>query len=148
MRLIDADALLDALDRSAIYGWSLQEDAAARRWAERVVELMPTVETEPGLYVNLADKVTVTVGIEDGKEMTQRTVTVFEVIDSICEDYETHEVRRPARGTWMMTDAYPHKVYCSNCYKTFAQDSWGVWRDGTLPRNFCPCCGADMRGEQ
>ena len=46
MRLIDADALLDALDKSAIYGWSLQEDAAARRWAERVVELMPTAEPE------------------------------------------------------------------------------------------------------
>lgn len=46
MRLIDADALLDALDKSAIYGWSLQEDAAARRWAERVVELMPTIELE------------------------------------------------------------------------------------------------------
>jgi len=44
MRLIDADALLDALDKSAIYGWSLQEDAAARRWAERVVELMPSAQ--------------------------------------------------------------------------------------------------------
>ena len=51
MRLIDADALLDALDKSAIYGWSLQEDAAARRWAERVVELMPTAEPKNGNLV-------------------------------------------------------------------------------------------------
>lgn len=49
------------------------------------------------------------------------------------------------RGRWLITDAYPHNVYCSQCYKTFAQTHWAVWEDGTLPRNFCPNCGADMR---
>ena len=47
-------------------------------------------------------------------------------------------------GRWLTTDAYPHKVYCSECYKTFAQTYWLVWVDGTLPRNFCPNCGAKM----
>ena len=51
------------------------------------------------------------------------------------------------RGKWLITDAYPHNVYCSRCYKTFAQTHWAVWKDGTLPRDFCPSCGADMREE-
>ena len=48
-------------------------------------------------------------------------------------------------GEWLITDAYPHRVYCSNCHRTYAQDSWDVWVDGSLPRNFCPWCGANMR---
>lgn len=48
------------------------------------------------------------------------------------------------RGRWLITDAYPHNVYCSKCYMTFAQTHWAVWEDGTLPRNFCPNCGIRM----
>ena len=49
------------------------------------------------------------------------------------------------RGRWNITDAYPHNVYCSECHTRFAQTHWAVWEDGSLPRNFCPNCGADMR---
>ena len=49
------------------------------------------------------------------------------------------------KGEWQITDAYPHNVYCSECHKKFAQTHWAVWEDGSLPRNFCPNCGADMR---
>ena len=48
------------------------------------------------------------------------------------------------RGEWQVTDAYPHNVYCSVCHMRFAQTHWAVWEDGTLPRNFCPNCGAIM----
>lgn len=48
-------------------------------------------------------------------------------------------------GKWHITDAYPHNVYCTECYTRFAQTHWAVWKDGSLPRNFCPNCGADMR---
>ena len=51
-----------------------------------------------------------------------------------------------AKGKWEITDAYPHNVYCSECHKRFAQTHWAVWEDGSLPRDFCPNCGADMRG--
>lgn len=47
-------------------------------------------------------------------------------------------------GKWLITDAYPHRVYCSECYKTFALTRWEVWEDGSLPRNYCPNCGVRM----
>lgn len=49
-------------------------------------------------------------------------------------------------GEWQITDAFPHNVYCSECHKKIAQARWAVWEDGSLPRNYCPNCGADMRG--
>ena len=62
---------------------------------------------------------------------------------------DSSNLAQPGRkkGKWQITDAYPHNVYCSECHKKFAQTHWAVWEDGSLPRNFCPNCGADMRGE-
>ena len=57
----------------------------------------------------------------------------------------TADVRENVKGEWQITDAYPHNVYCSVCHKKFAQTHWAVWEDGSLPRNYCPNCGADMR---
>ena len=50
------------------------------------------------------------------------------------------------RGEWQITDGYPHNVYCSECHKKFAQTHWAVWKDGSLPRNYCPNCGMKMKG--
>jgi len=56
------------------------------------------------------------------------------------------------RGRWLVTDAYPHNVYCSECYKTYVQDHWQIWQDkpgdGGIERNYCPHCGARMDGRR
>ena len=59
---------------------------------------------------------------------------------------ELEKVERK-KGKWQITDAWPHNVYCSECHKKYAQTHWAVWEDGSLPRNFCPNCGTDMRDD-
>ena len=49
-------------------------------------------------------------------------------------------------GRWMTTDAYPHHLYCSVCYKTYAKNAKWV-NELDLPTNYCPNCGALMREE-
>lgn len=61
------------------------------------------------------------------------------------EEVRDMEPKRP-EGHWEITEAYPHNVYCSNCHKKFAQTQWSVWEDGSLSRNFCSNCGAQMIG--
>ena len=48
-------------------------------------------------------------------------------------------------GRWIITEAFPHHVYCSICSKTYIpNDKWQIWTDGDLPPNYCPNCGARM----
>lgn len=50
-------------------------------------------------------------------------------------------------GEWIRTDAFPHRIYCSVCYKTYVpNDRWQIWVDDELPKNYCPNCGAKMDG--
>ena len=49
-------------------------------------------------------------------------------------------------GRWMTTDAYPHHLYCSVCYKTYAKNAKWV-NELDLPTNYCPSCGARMGKE-
>lgn len=64
------------------------------------------------------------------------------------------EAQLPKDGEWLRTDAFPHRVYCSCCYKTYVpNENWQIWQDDAdnfgLPRNYCPNCGAKMKkGEQ
>lgn len=56
------------------------------------------------------------------------------------------EVVEVRHGRWMTTDAYPHHLYCSVCYKTYAKNAKWV-NELDLPTNYCPNCGARMEKE-
>jgi len=92
MRLIDADALKDAV-----------------------------METEPVFDTNL--------------NPYQKTHDVMVVIDNA-------PTVEPKTGRWKRTKAYPNIIFCDECGEPFEQsNSKDKW-------NYCPNCGADMRGEQ
>ena len=56
------------------------------------------------------------------------------------------EAQLPKEGEWLRTDAFPHRIYCSVCYKTYVpNDRWQIWVDGDIPKKFCPNCGAKMK---
>lgn len=59
-------------------------------------------------------------------------------------DLPSADVAPVVHGKWEITDAYPHNIHCSVCHKRFAQTHWEVWEDGSLPRKYCPNCGAKM----
>ena len=61
-------------------------------------------------------------------------------------DFPAADVAPVRHGRWMTTDAYPHHLYCSVCYKTYAKNAkWANELD--LPTNYCPNCGARMDGD-
>lgn len=70
----------------------------------------------------------------------------FKYVEELINTEFSAQLERKKKK-WQITDTYPHNVYCSECHKRFAQTHWTVWEDGSLPRNFCPNCGSDMRGD-
>ena len=65
-------------------------------------------------------------------------------IDQWVDSMPAADVVPVVHGRWLVTDAYPHNVHCSKCYTRFAQTHGAVWEDGSLPRNYCPNCGAKI----
>ena len=65
-----------------------------------------------------------------------------------CVDGKPAADVAPVRhGRWMTTDAYPHHLYCSVCYKTYAKNAKWV-NELDLPTNYCPNCGALMEKKE
>jgi len=75
-----------------------------------------------------------------------KRVFVHKVGKSIIDKIPAADVRPVVRGKWNRTDAYPHRLYCSVCYKTYLKNDELLER-WEFPLNFCPNCGADMREE-
>lgn len=65
----------------------------------------------------------------------------------VINDFPTADVVEVRHGRWMTTDAYPHHLYCSVCYKTYAKNAKWV-NELDLPTNYCPNCGAKMDLEE
>lgn len=67
---------------------------------------------------------------------------VMAVLDTI----PAADISEARHGRWLTTDAYPHHLYCSVCYKTYAKNAKWV-NELDLPTNYCPNCGARMDKE-
>lgn len=71
------------------------------------------------------------------KDCTRQCIC-YHSAEYYCSDGERIDVRENVRGEWIKQPTEYNKYACSVCkagieYRGFA--------------NFCPCCGADMRGE-
>lgn len=71
-----------------------------------------------------------------------------ERIDRRIQRVPVVDVQPVRHGRWQITEGYPHNVYCSECHARCAQTHWTVWEDGSLPRVYCPNCGAKMDLEE
>ena len=83
------------------------------------------------------------------KRLLGESVTVLKfnqdfdgLITEIIDNAPTEDEEEIAQ--WFVRDGYPHRVYCSLCNITFCDTRWEVWKDGSLPRAYCPNCGAKM----
>ena len=82
----------------------------------------------------------------DQQSWSYSTLMMYEVADEI-EDAPTIDAEPVKHGKWLTTDAYPHHLYCSACYKTYlANNEWLDTLD--VPTNYCPNCGAKMDEEE
>ena len=43
-------------------------------------------------------------------------------LEEALDRVPTADVRPVVRGKWNRTDAYPHRLYCSVCYKTYLKN--------------------------
>ena len=94
--------------------------------------------------VDLDERVTAQFYDAECEEWTMQTCTIADVLDSVCDEYTVLPSAQPERmkGKWerhYCEDGNPDGWRCDNC------DEWYYFGQ-TLP-NFCPNCGADMRGE-
>ena len=74
---------------------------------------------------------------------------VAQYADAVCyhlQNLPAADVAEVRHGRWLTTDAYPHHLYCSVCYKTYAKNAKWV-NELDLPTNYCPNCGARMNKE-
>lgn len=61
--------------------------------------------------------------------------------------FPSADVQPLKRGTWIIDNDY---YTCSRCNHQYLKDkilSMTIYPSGGIPY-YCPCCGADMRGEQ
>ena len=64
----------------------------------------------------------------------------FESGKRVIEHLEQMPSAEPKTGEWIQKDMYPDR-FCSEC-------NYAVWDSEAEEYNFCPNCGADMRGEK
>lgn len=74
---------------------------------------------------------------------------VAQYANAVCynlQNLPAADISEARHGRWLTTDAYPHHLYCSVCYKTYAKNAKWV-NELDLPTNYRPNCGARMDKE-
>lgn len=67
-----------------------------------------------------------------------KTIPTSEVLDILKRVPSAEKT-----GKWLMTEGYPHKVYCSECYATLIPNvEW--FKTYNIASNYCPNCGSQM----
>lgn len=127
---IDANALVDAFERSSIWGWSTEQDQTAHKWALDVIEGFLN-DTQPSTDGDLISRESALAEFRDGRD-------VYDIMESIEELPSAPDSRQYGEWIFEPKDAIElmfTKPKCSECGFESA--------DGG---NFCSNCGADMRG--
>lgn len=133
MKLKDTDKVIEKINR--LYedsGYTSEFDTAIKT-VLAIIDDAPSVDFE-ALGKSLNCQIRASYGSCDDCELSCPRNELIRLLG----------LKRP-KGEWLRTDAYPHKIYCSVCYKTFADSQWEIWKDGSLPRAFCPNCGVEMK---
>ena len=80
---------------------------------------------------------------DEGWEITRYE---YKRIESVLFEFPPADVVERKKGKWKETEAFPHWLYCDQCYKRIVPNSEWI-KEYNIPTNFCPNCGADMRKE-
>lgn len=80
---------------------------------------------------------------DDGE---REKATLARVIQ-ILHEQSTVDVAPVVHAKMMRTDAYPHRIYCGNCYKTLIPNEEYCFEKNEFPK-WCMWCGAKLdKGE-
>ena len=153
-RLIDADAFEVVAYKGIPEGYN-DTFGDGVDWILEKIDRQPTIEPERTEYipdtkampserdcVDLSERVTATFYDEEHEEWSQKTVTIRDVLDSVCDEYTILPSAQPERrkGKWidfsMSIKGVPTEA-CGEC---------GEWSLG-MGKNFCPNCGSYNGGE-
>lgn len=66
-------------------------------------------------------------------------------IDEIIDNAPTIDAEPVRHGKLMRTEAYPHRLYCSECFKTLIRNEEICFEKNEFPK-YCMWCGARMEG--
>ena len=76
-------------------------------------------------------------------DMSGQSYDVYLIAKQAVANAPTVDAVPVVRGEWLVTDAYPHRVYCSLCHKTNVPNEESLFERNEYPK-FCMWCGARM----